>query len=118
MRCQADRTQDLRGCHTLIQQIAAVESKLRSSRDPRSGDLALARHAQTAAAAKVQQLSSVFRRKQSVYLQRACGPIELGADRTGLRGQETYRTDASTSSATAVAADSLAAAADDVQMVH
>lgn len=67
----ADEAQDLRGCHTLIQHIAAVENQLRTATAPRSGDIALARNAQTAAAAKVQQLSSIFRRKQSVYLQRA-----------------------------------------------
>lgn len=90
-----DITREFRKCsklistlaqHTLRSQAAATRDKSQGQGGPSSmplltqREIALAQNVQTALATKVQDLSGVFRKKQSVYLQRLKGMEVRGRD--------------------------------------
>jgi hypothetical protein len=67
----APSVQDFRTCHKHIQRIAQIAKTMATEPKTTQRDLLMAQNVQTAMATKVQELSSTFRKKQSVYLQRA-----------------------------------------------
>ncbi|WFD06770.1 t-SNARE affecting a late Golgi compartment protein 2 [Malassezia vespertilionis] len=72
----ADITSDFRAASRHIARLASHTTEVIRSRTLSHAELTAARNAQTALATRVQHLSSVFRRKQSLYLRRLQGMEE------------------------------------------
>ncbi|KAL9932829.1 hypothetical protein V8E36_008084 [Tilletia maclaganii] len=72
-RLTQDITREFRKCSRLITQLASQTKALAAAGKASSHETTMAQNVQTALATRVQDLSGVFRKKQSVYMQRMRG---------------------------------------------
>ncbi|KAF9244909.1 t-SNARE [Melanogaster broomeanus] len=68
-----DITRDFRSCHTLIQRIGSEQGHTFPPSNNNQHELLAAKNVQRGLAARVQELSSTFRKKQRVYMERLQG---------------------------------------------
>ncbi|KAI9572179.1 t-SNARE [Boletus coccyginus] len=68
-----DITRDLRRCHTLIQRIGPDQDHTFPPSNRNQFEVLAAKNVQRGLAARVQELSSIFRKKQRVYMERLQG---------------------------------------------
>ncbi|CAE6539264.1 unnamed protein product [Rhizoctonia solani] len=66
-------TREFRRCHSLIQRISASSHTFPPNSQSSQNDVTSARNVQRALAAKVQELSALFRTKQRIYMQKLQG---------------------------------------------